>query len=102
MLNDTELLARLKTHLPDIAGDAEDALLAQLLQDAAAVIRALTWLDAVPEALQSAQVRLSVVLYSRVGIEGERRHTEGEVSRDIEGLPDMLRREILAYRVAKT
>lgn len=102
MLNDQELLAQLKARLPEIADHAQDRLLAALLDDAAAVLRALTWRDAVPEALQNAQVRLAVILFGRVGIEGERAHTEGEVSRVLSDLPDALRREITAHRVAKT
>lgn len=96
------LLAQLKTRLPEIAGDSQDALLTALLDDAGALISALTWRGEVPEALESAQIRLSVVLYGRVGIEGERAHTEGEVSRVLDDLPELLRREILSYRVAKT
>ncbi len=102
MRTDAELLEQLKTRLPEITDNAQDALLASLLSDAAAVIRALTWRVELPEALQSAQVRLAVILYGRVGIEGESAHTEGEVSRVLDDLPETLRREVLAYRVART
>ncbi len=95
-------LSRLKAHLPEITGDAQDALLTALIDDADAVIRALTWRDSVPEALENARTRLAVILYGRVGVEGESAHTEGEVSRVLNDLPESLRREILAYRVAKT
>ena len=53
-------------------------------------------------ALQSAQVRLAVVLYNRLGAEGEESRTEGDVTRRFSALPEDLRREIFAYRTART
>lgn len=96
-----ELLSLLKLHLPD-AGEGQDALLGSLLSDAGALICALTWRQQVPEALQSAQVRLAVLFYTRIGMEGEKEHTEGDVKRTADDLPEGLRREILAYRRALT
>lgn len=102
MRHDLILLSRLKAHLPEIKDDAQDTLLMALLDDAAAILCALIWRDALPEGLKNAQVRLAVMLYGRVGLEGERAHTEGEVSRVLDDLPDAFRREIFSYRVART
>lgn len=100
-MTDQELLNLLKLHLPD-AKAGEETLLSSLLSDAGALIRALTWRQQVPEALQSAQVRLAVLFYNRLGMEGEKEHTEGDVRRSADDLPEGLRREILSYRRALT
>lgn len=96
-----EMLAQMRIRLPD-AAQAPDALLLSLLSDAAALIRALTWRQEVPLELESAQTRLAVILFNRMGMEGESEHTEGDVRRAAQDLPEALRREICAYRLAKT
>lgn len=96
-----EMLASLRTHLPE-AEEGETPLLLSLLEDAGALICALTWRECVPAALQNAQVRLAVILYNRMGMEGEREHAEGDVRRAADDLPDGLRREIFAFRKAAT
>ena len=100
-MTNSELLAQLRLRLPD-AEDASDILLASLLEDAAALIRALTWRDAVPGELQNALLRLAVIFYNRMGMEGEKVHIEGDVHRSADDLPEALRREICSYRLAKT
>ena len=97
-----EMLTALKARLPGVTGDGQDALLKALLADAESLIRALTWRESVPPALQSAQVRLAVVMYNRLGAEGEESRTEGDVTRRFSALPEDLRREIFAYRTART
>ncbi len=96
-----ELIDQLRLRLPD-AMDAPDALLSTLLDDADALIRALTWRDAVPDELQNALLRLAVIFFNRMGMEGEREHAEGDIRRAADDLPDALRREICSYRLAKT
>ena len=96
-----EMIAQLRLRLPD-ADDAPDALLSSLLDDAASLIRALTWRDTVPGGLENAMLRLAVIFFNRMGMEGEKEHTEGDVRRSAADLPDALRREITAYRLAKT
>lgn len=100
-MTDQELLENLRLRLPD-ARDAADALLASLLRDAAAMICALTWRSAVPAGLQNAQLRLAVIFFNRMGMEGESDHAEGDIRRSAQDLPEALRREIFSYRVAKT
>lgn len=98
---DKEMLAEMRLRLPR-EKEAPDALLLSLLEDAAALIRALTWREKVPAGLFSAQVRLAVILFNRMGMEGEREHTEGDVRRAAEDLPEGLRREIFSFRRAVT
>ena len=95
-----QLLTALKMHLPD--AEQEETLLLTLLDDAAALMCALTWRTAVPDVLQNAQVRLAVVLYNRLGMEGEREHAEGDVRRTADDLPEGLKRDIFSYRRAVT
>lgn len=95
------LLASLRMRLPD-AGEKEDALLIYLLEAAASLIRALTWRDEVPPGLHDAQVHLAAIYYSRMGMEGEKEHSEGDIRRVADDLPEGLRREIFAYRRALT
>ncbi len=99
-MDNEQKLAALRTHLP--GEQAEDCLLLSLLEDAASLICALTWRKAVPPELERAQVRLAVVLFNRMGMEGETNHAEGDIRRSVEGLPDELRREIFAFRLAGT
>lgn len=96
------MLALLKLRLPDVRGEEQDALLLSLLEDAGAMICNLTWRERVPEQLKSAQVRLAAALFSRMGTEGEVSRREGDVERVFEDLPSALKKEILAYRMART
>ena len=93
------MLEKLKRRIPD-AGD--DALLNDLLDAAAAQILAYTGRTALPEALEGAQLELAAMLYNRMGMEGERAHSEGGVSRSAESLPERLRRQLNPYRLART
>ena len=92
------MLEKIKRRIPDCA---DDALLSDLLESAGDMILAYTGRDSIPEALCSAQVALAAILYNRMGIEGEAAHNEGGVSRSVEFLPEDLRRQLNAWRVAK-
>ncbi|MBR1585048.1 MAG: phage head-tail connector protein [Clostridia bacterium] len=96
-----ELLASLRLRLPD-AKNIPDSLLHSLLKDAAALICALTWRSQVPAELENAQLRLAVIFFNRMGMEGENQHVEGDVRRSADDLPEALRREIFSYRLART
>ena len=100
-MSEQTLLSVLLTHLPD-ASASDSALLQALLDDAAALIKALTWREQVPDGLKSAQVRLAVILFNRMGMEGEKEHAEGDVRHSADDLPEGLRREILSFRRAVT
>jgi len=100
-MNETALLNDLRLRLPD-AADASDELLLSLLRDAGSLICALTWREEIPPALSSAQIRMAVIFFNRMGMEGEKEHTEGDIRRSAEDLPESLRREIFSYRKAST
>ena len=93
------MLAKLKRRIPDAK---DDALLADLLDEAAAFLRAYTRRDELPPALEEAQVRVASILYNRMGREGESSHSEGGVSRTAQALPEDLRRWLNTWRLAKT
>ena len=90
MMTQEKLIQAMRLRLPD-AKDASDEMLL-----------AMTWRQTLPEALESAQVRLAIILFNRMGMEGESEHVEGDVRRAAPCLPDELRREIIAFRRAHT
>ncbi len=99
-MDNQQKLSLMRTHLP--GEEVPEGLLLSLLEDAAALICALTWRKEVPAELENAQVRLAVVFYNRMGMEGEKDHQEGDVKRSVTDLPDALRKEIFSFRRACT
>ena len=97
-----DLLLELKRRLPDVKNEEQDSLLLALLRDAASMILNYTGLAAVPAPLLNTQVRLAVILYNRLGTEGDKSRTEGDVNRTFDPLPDALRQELLPFRIVKT
>ncbi len=97
-MSENTALARLKRRVPD---DADDTLLADLLQDAEAFILAYTGLSSLPESLQGALTQLAAIYYNRVGAEGESRHAEGTLAVTLDALPDDVRAQLCAHRVGK-
>ena len=65
------------------------------------MLLACTGRSVLPDALVTAQVQLAAILYNRQGTEGETAHSEGGVSRAMDGLPEEIRRQIAPYRVAR-
>jgi len=88
---------KLAARLPDAQADVRGAL----LEEAKDMILAFTGRHALPAALCTAQAQLAAVLYNRMGIEGETAHSEGGVSRTLEGMPEEIRRQIAPYRLAR-
>lgn len=91
-------LAKLKRRIP---GAEDDALLVDLLEDAGRMICAYTQRASVPEVLEAAQLEIAVILYNRMGMEGEASHSEGSVSRSVDSLPEYLRGQLNPWRLAK-
>ena len=98
-------LERLKIKL-EITGCAQDDLLDALLMDAGDEILAFTrrspeqWLPA----FDAAQQRLAMMAYGRLGAEGIKSRTEGEVSTAFFGTddwPDSVVKSLRPYRLAK-
>ncbi len=97
------MLEQLLRRLPDAPRDEDTrTLLQDLLKDAEAWICAYTRRAAVPEGLSSIAVRLAVVSYNRMGLEGETAHGEGGTSRTIESVPRDIREALAPYRLART
>ena len=95
------MLEKLRRRLPDVGTEAE-ALLTDLLDDAGRFICAYTMRKAVPEELQGAQVELAAIYYNRMGMEGEKAHNEGGVSRTAEALPGDIAAQLRPWRLART
>ena len=92
------MLERLKRRISDAK---DDKLLADLLSDGEQMILAYTGQSAVPAVLRGAQIEIAVMLFNRMGMEGEASHSEGSVSRTAESLPEYIRRQLNPYRLAR-
>lgn len=92
------MLDRLRRRIPDAA---DDALLEELLRSAQEMICAYTARDVMPQALTPAQLEIAVMLYNRMGMEGECSHAEGSLSRGVDSLPEFLRRQLNPWRLAR-
>ena len=90
-------IERLAARLPGVSYSQ----LEQLMGDADGMLLAYTGRSALPKALETARMQLAVVLYNRQGAEGETAHSEGGVSRTMEGLPEDIRRQVAPYRLAR-
>ena len=97
----SELLTRLKRRL-NITGEEKDELLCDLLADAHALMLAFMNRTELPEALFPALIRLSCILYNRLGIEGESHHSEGSVSMTVDSLPQEITLQLMPYRMLRT
>lgn len=88
---------RLRAKLPNMKEEKLEAL----YLDAEGMVLAYTGRQTVPRALETAVVQLAVVMYNREGTEGETAHSEGGVSRTMEGIPTEIERQIRPYRLAR-
>ena len=79
----------------------ENAVLEVLLEEAEGMLLAYTGRMTLPGALETAMVQLAVVLYNRQGIEGQSAHSEGGVTRTMEGIPQEILRQAAPYRLAR-
>lgn len=74
------------------------------LEDAIAMVQAYTGqkvTEASPAELQTAAIRLAVILFNREGIEGESSRQEGGIQRQMEALPLEIKMLCDPYRVAR-
>jgi hypothetical protein len=92
------MLEKLKRRIPDVK---DDALLQDLLDAAAEMILAYTGRDELPPVLQAVQIELAAMQLNRMGMEGESSHAEGSVHRSADSLPEMVRRQLNPYRLAR-
>lgn len=94
------MIEQLFRRIPD-AASTDEQLLVDLLAAAGDTICAYTGRAEVPEALANVQVSLAVIMFNRMGMEGESAHSEGGVSRTAQMLPDDLRHQLNPFRLVK-
>lgn len=97
----SELLMRLKRRLGSDCTVSDDTL-CELLADAHALILAYTNRTELPEALTPALLRLSCMLFNRLGMEGESRRSEGGVTMTVDSLPAEIVCLLNPYRLMRT
>lgn len=84
-----------------IPGAKDEELLEDLIADAGSMICAYTLRENVPPQLEGVQVEIAVLLYNRMGMEGENTRIEGSIHRSVDSLPEYVRRQINPWRLAK-
>jgi len=96
-----EALERLRAQIPEASNGGQDQLLSAYLLEAGQYILACTNRSTLPPELEGARVRLALVLYNRQGMEGQRSHAEGGVSREIgaDDVPAFVRDQLMAWRL---
>lgn len=100
---DESLLEKFQRRLPDAPADEDArALYYDLLEDAQTWVLAYTRRETLPEELAPIVMRLAVIAYNRMGIEGEQSHSEGGTSRTLETIPLDIREALASYRLART
>jgi len=86
--------------LLDMSPAPPDALLEQLIAQADALILGYLGLSALPPGLDSPRAMLAVVLFNRLGAEGEKKRMEGSVTSFFETVPDIIRLQLRPFRKA--
>lgn len=79
----------------------DDALLDALLCGAEETLLALTNRTALPAYMAGLRVRLALVRYNLMGMEGETERREGSMAVKTEDIPSAMLREILSWRIAR-
>ena len=100
-MNEPDLLRRLRRRLPAETA-AEDTLLCDLLADAHALMLSYLNRTELPDALIPALLRLTTMLFNRLGMEGESSRTEGSVSMTVDSLPAEIIAQLTPYRLMRT
>ena len=95
-----ELLIRLRLLLPGQEA-GQDSLLTALLDQAWDLICGYTGHSLVPESLIGAQMRLAVIAFNRLGMEGESYRHEGGLTLRSTALPGEVLSLLKPYRLLK-
>ena len=96
----TDTLTRLRIILKGEEG-ADDALLGELLHQSEDLICAYTGWKEMPAALVSAQLHLAVIMYNRLGTEGESIRREGSSLMHFRDLPKTVEMQLKPYRLGR-
>lgn len=95
------MLQRLRRRL-SLPDGAQEELLTDLLADANALMLAYMNRTVIPESLHSAQCQLACILYNRLGMEGEKSRSEGEITMTVDSLPQEIVSQLTPYRLCRT
>lgn len=95
-----DTLTRLRLILKGEEG-ADDALLEELLHQSEDLICAYIGWKEMPSALVSAQLHLAVIMYNRLGTEGESIRREGSSLMHFRDLPKTLEMQLKPYRLGR-
>ena len=93
-------ITSIKTRIPDET--VTDELCMALYEDACSLAMGYMARDTVPKACENAVIRLAVVLYNRMGMEGEQSRSEGGVSSSVAFMPEDIKAQLRPYRLAYT
>jgi hypothetical protein len=91
----------LRAKIPEITDTSKDALLYALLDDAQTAILSKRYPfsefpDEFPEKYNNLQVRLALVYYNKIGVEGQSGHSENGINRSYES-DDTLLKDVVPY-----
>lgn len=77
-----------------LTGESNEELLSLLLEMSEDRILAITNRTILPDKLKQAQLDWSVIIYNRLGMEGENSRTEGAISSSFTEIPESIQRAI--------
>ncbi|NLD03127.1 MAG: hypothetical protein GX674_07450 [Clostridiales bacterium] len=80
---------------------ADEALLAELLRQGEEIICAYIGWQELPAPLESARLRLAVIMYNRLGTEGESIRREGNALMHFSELPRTIEMQLKPYRLGR-
>lgn len=79
----------------------DEALLTELLRQGEALALSYTGRATLPPGMETAVTRLGVMLYNRLGMEGESSRREGEVDVTTEAMPEDIKVLLRPWRMGK-
>ncbi len=95
-----DMIEAVRTRLPD---ENVSLILAQaLVDDAQALVLGYLGRDELPTPCENAVVRMAVVLFNRMGMEGEQSRSEGGVSTSVDLIPADIAAQLRPWRLAVT
>lgn len=96
----TKVMTRITSVMPDLPSGSE-ALVSQLVDDAAVWAEAYTNRSSVLDGMLGAVGDLAIIAYNRMGTEGESGRSEGGESYDFEDAPARVYDVLRMFRLAK-
>lgn len=87
--------------LKKLTKESDEELLSLLLETAEDIILELTNRKTLPQRLTNIKVKLAVIVYNRMGTEGEISRSEGGISSAFSDLPEDILKAIKSNRLAR-